>query len=98
MSYDTSGFEPSVSVNPANFENLNNWKAYYWRNEFIKIDDRVGDLKLDFRQNMDVDEAATIVWTLTSPEVNRLLRDVRGWSSQRYQQWLSTTLLRVLLP
>lgn len=50
------------------------------------------------RQNMDVDEAATIVWTLTSPEVNRLLRDVRGWSSQRYQQWLSTTLLRVLLP
>jgi iron complex outermembrane receptor protein len=55
MSYDTSGFEPSVSVNPANFENLNNWKAYYWRNELIKIDDRVGDLKLDFRQNMDAD-------------------------------------------
>ena len=50
------------------------------------------------RQHMDGDEAATIVWTLTSPEVNRLLRDVRGWSSQRYQQWLSTTLLRVLLP
>jgi AcrR family transcriptional regulator len=50
------------------------------------------------RQHADVDEAATIVWTLTSPEVNRLLRDVRGWSSQRYQQWLSTTLIRVLLP
>ncbi|MFZ0181020.1 MAG: TetR family transcriptional regulator [Candidatus Dormiibacterota bacterium] len=50
------------------------------------------------RRHMDVDEAATIVWTLTSPEVNRLLRDVRGWSSQRYQQWLTTTLPRVLLP
>jgi AcrR family transcriptional regulator len=50
------------------------------------------------RRDMDVDEAATIAWTLTSPEVNRLLRDVRGWSSQRYQEWLSTTLVRLLLP
>ena len=50
------------------------------------------------RQDIDVDEAATIAWTLTSPEVNRLLRDVRGWSSQRYQEWLSDTLIRVLLP
>jgi AcrR family transcriptional regulator len=50
------------------------------------------------RDDMDADEAATIVWTLTSPDVNRLLRDVRGWSSQRYVEWLSTTLLRLLLP
>ena len=50
------------------------------------------------RRDMDVDEAATVAWTLTSPEVNRLLRDVRGWSSQRYQEWLSATLVRVLLP
>ena len=48
--------------------------------------------------DQDADEAAAIVWTLTSPEVNRLLRDVRGWSSQRYEQWLSATLQRVLLP
>jgi AcrR family transcriptional regulator len=50
------------------------------------------------RRDIDVDEAATIAWTLTSPEVNRLLHDVRGWSSQRYEGWLSTTLVRVLLP
>lgn len=50
------------------------------------------------RRDMDLDEAATIAWTLTSPEVNRLLRDVRGWSSQRYQEWMSATLVRVLLP
>ncbi len=55
MNYDTSGSEPSVSVNPSNFDNLNNWQAYYWRNETIAIDDRVGDVKLDFRQNMDAD-------------------------------------------
>jgi AcrR family transcriptional regulator len=50
------------------------------------------------RADVDVDEAAAIVWTLTSPEVNRLLHDDRGWSTQRYEQWLSTTLLRVLIP
>ena len=50
------------------------------------------------RRDMDVDEAAASAWTLTSPEVNRLLRDVRGWSSQRYHEWLSTTLVRLLLP
>jgi AcrR family transcriptional regulator len=50
------------------------------------------------RRDIDVDEATTIAWTLTSPEVNRLLRDARGWSSQRYQEWLSATLVRVLLP
>ena len=50
------------------------------------------------RRDIDVGEAATFAWTLTSPEVNRLLRDVRGWSSQRYQEWLSATLVRVLLP
>ena len=50
------------------------------------------------RDGMDTDAATTTVWTLTSPDVNRLLRDVRGWSEQRYAEWLSTTLLRVLLP
>jgi AcrR family transcriptional regulator len=48
--------------------------------------------------DQDADEAAAVVWTLTSPEVNRLLRDVRGWSPQRYELWLSATLQRVLLP
>lgn len=53
--YDTSGFLPGVSVNPANFDNLANWRPDYWRNEEITIHDRVGDLKLDFRKNMDID-------------------------------------------
>jgi len=49
------------------------------------------------RDGMDVDEATTIVWTLTSPEVNRMLRDVRGWSAERYAGWLSASLVRLLL-
>ncbi|AMP02810.1 tonB-dependent receptor family protein [Collimonas pratensis] len=56
MGYDTSGFEPAVSLNnPSNFTNLNNWQAYYWRTEAVKIDDRVGNLKLDYRWNQDND-------------------------------------------
>ena len=49
------------------------------------------------RDGMDGDEATTIVWMLTSPEVNRMLRDVRGWTYERYAEWLSTILVRLLL-
>ena len=50
------------------------------------------------RGDMDAEGATATIWMLTSPEVNRMLRDVRGWSSPRYVQWLSATLVRVLLP
>jgi AcrR family transcriptional regulator len=50
------------------------------------------------RKGTSVDEAATILWTLTSPEVHRQLRDLRGWSLERYQRWLVDTTLRTLLP
>ena len=56
MSYDTSGFQPAFNLaNPGNFTNLDHFNAVYWRNDNIRIDDSVGDLKLDFRQNMDAD-------------------------------------------
>jgi AcrR family transcriptional regulator len=69
-------------------------------NRFSKLRAFVGWLMAigPLRDDMDIDEAAATVWTLTSPEVNRMLRDARGWSAQRYEQWLATTLLRVLLP
>jgi AcrR family transcriptional regulator len=51
-----------------------------------------------FRTGMDEDEAAATLWTLTSPEVHRLLVAERGWSSERYGTWLAGTLTRVLLP
>jgi AcrR family transcriptional regulator len=75
-------------------------RARMQENRFSKVKTFIEWLAANgaLRQDMDVDEAATIAWTLTSPEVNRLLRDVRGWPSQRYQHWLSTTLVRVLLP
>ena len=39
-----------------------------------------------------------IVWTLTSPEVHRMLRDDCGWPPERYEQWLRDTLVDGLLP
>jgi AcrR family transcriptional regulator len=49
------------------------------------------------RGERSVEEAAALVWTLTSPEVHRLLRVERGWSSERFRDWLGDTLARTLL-
>jgi AcrR family transcriptional regulator len=44
------------------------------------------------------DDAAAIVWTMTSPEVHHLLRVVRGWTPERYTAWLRESLTQILLP
>jgi len=50
------------------------------------------------RGDIGVEEAATIAWTVASPEVHRLLRAERGWTVERYRDWLAMTLTRTLLP
>lgn len=50
------------------------------------------------RDGLTVSDAADIIWTLTSPEVHRLLRDGRGWPRARFARWLEDTLARTLLP
>jgi AcrR family transcriptional regulator len=50
------------------------------------------------REGLTEDDAAAIVWTMTSPEVHGLLRAVRGWSPERYTAWLGESLTRILLP
>ena len=49
------------------------------------------------RHERNVDHAAAIVWTLTSPEVHHLFRVDRGWSPERFRDWLGDTLARTLL-
>lgn len=50
------------------------------------------------RGGISENDAAAIVWSLTSPEVHRLLRVDRAWTSGRYSEWLAETLTRTLLP
>ena len=50
-----------------------------------------------FREKIDEGYARDIVWALTSPEVFLLLTRERGWSKEKYAQWLADTLTRVLL-
>ncbi|MDT0277940.1 TetR/AcrR family transcriptional regulator [Blastococcus goldschmidtiae] len=50
------------------------------------------------RDGMPVEEAASILWTLTSPEVHHMLRVDSGWPPDRYERWLRRTLEDSLLP
>ena len=43
------------------------------------------------------DEALETVWALTSPELHQLLVRVRGWTRERYGNWLSESLSALLL-
>lgn len=49
------------------------------------------------RGDMSVDEAAAVLWTLTSPEVHHMLRVDWAWPPERYEHWLRTTLQCSLL-
>jgi AcrR family transcriptional regulator len=50
------------------------------------------------RPGLNERDAADIVHALASPEVYRLLVTDRGWSGERYKQWLSSVLIDQLLP
>ena len=50
------------------------------------------------RERLSEDDAAAVVWTLTSPEVHGMLRDTWGWPRERYEKWLRDTLTSSLLP
>lgn len=50
------------------------------------------------RDGLTETQAAETIWTLTSPEVFRLLTVDRGWSIGQYSQWLADALIRLLLP
>jgi hypothetical protein len=50
------------------------------------------------RDALTVSDAVDVVWTLTSAEVHRLLTVDRGWSGDRYEEWLADSLVALLLP
>jgi len=50
------------------------------------------------RRGLAVEDGRDIVWTLCSLAVYDLLVVERGWSSERYQEWLTAALTCELLP
>ena len=49
------------------------------------------------RAGLDAQRAADILWTLSAPEVYRLLVVRSGWSPDAYEAWLADALARELL-
>lgn len=50
------------------------------------------------RDGLNRVQAAELIWAMTSPELFRLWTVDRGWSTERYETWLTDTLVRLLLP
>jgi AcrR family transcriptional regulator len=50
------------------------------------------------REGLNRTRAAELIWTMTSPELYLLLHRDRGWTDEEYTQWLTDTLIRLLLP
>jgi AcrR family transcriptional regulator len=49
------------------------------------------------RPGLEIDDAADVVWATASSELFVLLTDERGWTLDRYQQFLTDTWHRLLL-
>lgn len=54
-------------------------------------------MHVPLREGLTAAAAAETVWTMSSPEVYRLLTVDRGWSGDAYQTWLGDSLIRLLL-
>lgn len=50
------------------------------------------------REGVDGEQAADLLWSLSSAEMLSLLRVDRGWSAERYAEWLVDSLIRLILP
>jgi AcrR family transcriptional regulator len=50
------------------------------------------------REGLDVVQATETIWVITNPEIFSLLLIDRGWTKENYVEWLSDTLVRLLLP
>ena len=50
------------------------------------------------RAGLSIDDAADVIWATNSSELYVLLTLERGWSPDRYEQWLAETWQRLLLP
>jgi AcrR family transcriptional regulator len=64
-------------------------KRYEAQGQLITFLHAAGRLK----PGLDIETARDILWTLTGREIYRMLVQERGWSSDKYQEWLADTLV-----
>jgi AcrR family transcriptional regulator len=70
--------------------------------EDIRFEMQEARIKLLFacsrqRRGLEFDEARRILWMYTSRDVYRMLVHEGGWTPDRYQQWLSETVVNALV-
>jgi AcrR family transcriptional regulator len=84
-----SGFSPALRKMEQEFERLR-YEMQADRLKRLFASDRA-------RPGLSLEEARRIVWMYTSRDVYRMLVHDGGWAPDRYQQWLSRTLVEALL-
>jgi hypothetical protein len=50
------------------------------------------------KAGLSLEDATDVIWTLTSADTRHLLHDERGWSSERYRDWLAEAMIAAILP
>jgi AcrR family transcriptional regulator len=86
---EAAGIEPEITAvwNEISARRAANMRA------FITDVNTTGAL----RDDLTVERAADIVWTLNSSDVYLLLTEERGWSPEEFERWLADAWARLLL-
>lgn len=77
--------------------------AAVWRQSHQQQLNRQGELvtalaqKGALKPGLSIETATEIHWALSSPEIYRLLVRERGWTAQRYEDWLAESAAELLL-
>jgi AcrR family transcriptional regulator len=59
--------------------------------------DFIHDLRADLAPGIDEATASDLLWCFSNEDIYRELVEERGWSADRYQQWLAATLVAQLI-
>lgn len=84
-----SAFSPSLRKLENEFENI----RFEMQEERLKTLSDSGKLM----KTLTLAEARRVMWMYTSRDVYRMLVQVGGWTPDRYEQWLSDTLVNALV-
>ena len=84
-----SGFSPALRKMEEEFEDLR-YEKQAARLELLFASGKA-------RPGLSLDEARRILWMYTSRDVYRMLVNEGGWTADRYQEWLSRTLVEALV-